>query len=102
MASAMMPRAPTETFARLDALSRTRALTDAESRELEWAIKEIDRKDERVPFWTRDRDSRLMAALYNGKTLRETVDMLGCTKGMVAGRYSRLRGMREARGRAVA
>lgn len=82
------------TYDRLDALSRTRALTEAESRSLARAIKLIDRQSTRkgsARGWTPELDRQFLAAIASGCKIGEAAEMIGKTRNAGCGRYRRLR-----------
>lgn len=82
-----------EAFARLDALSRTRALTNAETTELARAIKIIDQtKNEFAAVgWTAQQDEQLLSLRTAGKTFSAIGEVMGISKASAAARFDRLR-----------
>lgn len=82
-------------FNELDALSRTRALTEGESIEMERCLREIDRRKPKTvkPDWTASKDARLIEMRRRGDTWPRIGSALGTTERAVAGRVSRLRAM---------
>lgn len=82
-------------FNELDALSRTRALTEDESIEMERCLREIDRRKPKTvkPDWTASKDARLIEMRNRGETFPRIGSALGTTDRAVAGRVSRLRAM---------
>lgn len=82
-----------ETIARLDALSRTRALTDSETDELERAIK-CERQAKGCgprSSWTPERDQTMLAMRADGAKGRDIAAKLGLSVRSVEMRARRLR-----------
>lgn len=76
-----------EVFTYLDAISRTRALTDAESNRLEKAIRELDKKEPRRTWhWSPEEDARAVEMREQGLSYAQIAKALGRTKGSVLGR----------------
>lgn len=89
-----------ETFATLDAISRTRALTNAETTKLAYAIKIIDGGHPPVARgvylkWTVAMDRRLKELRKRDLSFATIARSMGLTKGAVAKRYYRLEEMGE-------
>lgn len=76
----------------LDAISRTRALTNAESLRLEQAIAflDADKKPGRPPLWTPEDDATFFEAVANGASIAEAGRLVGKTRGAAAGRFKRI------------
>jgi hypothetical protein len=55
------------TFEELDAISRTRPLTDAETERLEWALERLGERKGQQRHWTYNELCRLRSQLLNGK-----------------------------------
>ena len=72
----------------LTAISRTRPLTPSESRRLEEALHQSERKGQRI--WTRGDDRRLLRLLERGKRPRHIAPILGRTERAVWRRMYRL------------
>lgn len=91
-----------EIFALLDGISRTRALTNAETTDLARAIKIIDGKRGDGPKretqaanaaagrWTKEMDKKLVSLRKGGKTFSRIAKMLGVSTSAAGCRWHRL------------
>ena len=83
-----------DTIDRLDALSRTRALTDAESTQLYNAIKTVKQDAAAVRShhrWTPAKDRRLIHLRNMGNSFGEIAKALDMSRGAVNSRYIRIK-----------
>ena len=83
---------PREVIQHLDRVSRSRALTDQESRDLEKAIRAQSRSQPSTQTaWCPALDRRVIALVEEGKTFAEIGAALALTRGAVMNRYYRIR-----------
>lgn len=85
---------PREVIQHLDAVSRERALTDQESYELERAIKQVDRLNDRSrnTIWTERLDNRLIALRRDGAPFALCAEALGVSLKAAQNRFYKLNG----------
>lgn len=80
-----------DVFHKLDRLSRTRALTDAESELLERAIFELDNPPARNPrAWTDEMRNRLCDIIADGGTYSDAAKALGKSNNSCIGAFGRI------------
>lgn len=90
--SNMLMTRDAQTVAELDAISRRRVLTDAESRELERAVRRTERLRGRVTQpWLPKHDAMLRRMVLRRKRVAEIAQELGRTENAVWVRLKRLR-----------
>lgn len=89
---------PQRTFDELDTISRSRALTLAESMRLECAIKILDAQKNPPKFcWNTAKEARLVECIeIQGMTFSQAAAALGCTRDAAIGKFSRIRGWRNS------
>jgi hypothetical protein len=90
---------PSVIISHLDALSRLRALTDAESKSLERAIKEemrlssvLGQRTLGFRPWTATEDQNLLTMVREGKTFRQAGEALDRSLASCSSRFQRLMG----------
>lgn len=83
---------PREVIQHLETIGRTRALTDQESHDLEKAIKQVDRINDRSrnTVWTDQLENRLVALRRDGKPFALIAEELGITLKVAQNRFYRL------------
>lgn len=83
---------PREVIQHLDAVSRSRALTDQESCDLEKAIKQVAKLEDRTrnTIWTEQLDKRLIAMRREDRPFNLIAEALGVTLKAAQNRYYRL------------
>ena len=82
------------TFDRLDALSRTRALSEQESELLEYAIGELDKPEpgaRRARDWSDELTAEFRQHVESGCTISEAGRRVGKGAGSAIGRWKRMK-----------